>query len=154
MDLPGAGKVNWGTTSKVRDSKRVLMPCRKMSKKGEVGNIQDNTLVVPMLKQLYRSRLAALNQLSCLSQMQYVPLLQERKWKSNFAESKGGETGWKGRQQCLPIHSLCPNLLRLLHHCPHGEVHQEGARGYSLWKLLCRVRGEKMVRKNPHCGIS
>ena len=77
-----------------------------------------------------------------------VPLFQERNWKSNFAESKGGETGWKGRQQCLPLHPLRPHLLRLLHRRPHGEVHQAGERGDPLWKLLRRVRGEKMVRHN------
>ena len=79
-----------------------------------------------------------------------VPRLQEHNWQSGLAEPKQGETGGKGRQQCLPLHPLRPHLLRLLHHRPHGEIHQEGARGDSLWKLLCRVCREKMVRINKN----
>ena len=36
-------------------------------------------------------------------------LLQEHYRQSSFAERKGGEAGGKGRQQCLPLHHLCPH---------------------------------------------
>ncbi len=37
--------------------------------------------------------------------------------------------GAAGRQPCLPLHPVCADVLRLLHRCAHGQVHQAGARG-------------------------